>query len=369
MTADGTFASKTSANHWLVDIEASLRRGDLPDLALGRMTFEDWAKRWLKSKQAKAKTLDGYESNINTHLIPWFGRLRLNAITRADVVDFIAYTIDKHSEHVAANCKTVLSSLMNEAKHNGAITKNPAERVKVKRARRRDMVFLSRKEVERLAFEISHPPIKPRGGEHRRKEYPEYSLLVRFAAETGLRSGEIAALRVGRLDVINRRVHVAEAVSEVKKERDASGLVYDEPKTYERRSVPIPKTLANELANHLLTRPSDPNAFVFTASRGGPLRHRNFYKSFFKPAVERAEINPKTRFHDLRHTYAALLIEAGAHPLSVKNRLGHSSIKVTYDRYGHLFPHMEENLTNRMDDAYKASRRSRGQAQDSSELS
>jgi integrase len=348
-----TYATKKAANDWLVDVQAAMNRGDLPDIELGRTPFRQWTERWLASKMVKAKTIENYESIVRVHLVPWFGELRINSITRQDVVEFIAYMTRMHSEHVALNCKTTLSSLLNEAKHSGAITRNPAERVKVKQARRRDMVFLSREEVARLAHEIANPPIKKRGGEHRRKHYPEYSLLVRFAAETGLRAGEVAALRVGRLDVINRRILVAESVAEVKKSTHPTGLVYDEPKTYERRSVPIPQTLANELADHLLTRPSDPSAFVFTNTKGGGIRHRNFYRYFFKPAVVRAKLDRKTRFHDLRHTYAALLIEAGAHPLSVKNRLGHSSIKVTYDRYGHLFPHMEEDLTVRMDTAYR----------------
>lgn len=59
-------------------------------------------------------------------------------------------------------------------------------------------------------------------------------------------------------------------------------------------------------------------------------------------------------YGDLRHTYATLLIAAGANPLTVKQRMGHSSITVTMDRYGHLFPHLEEDITEKMDEAYRA---------------
>ena len=114
--------------------------------------------------------------------------------------------------------------------------------------------------------------------------------------------------------------------------------MYGPTKTYGRRSVPMPPTLARELDEHLRTRPQDPAAFVFTAPAGGPLRHVGFYSRQFRPAVERTEIDPRTRFHDLRHTAAALMIAEGAHLLAVKERLGHSSIQVTADRYGHLFP-------------------------------
>ena len=110
---------------------------------------------------------------------------------------------------------------------------------------------------------------------------PEYGLLVRFVTLTGLRAGEVGALRIGRLDLLRGRVDVVEAVSEV----TGHGLVYGPTKTYERRSVPIPRSMCDELGAYLATRPADPEAFVFTAPDGGPLRHHNFYARHFRPAV------------------------------------------------------------------------------------
>jgi len=136
--------------------------------------------------------------------------------------------------------------------------------------------------------------------------------------------------------------------------------VYGPPKTYARRSVPIPASIAGELEIHLSTRPGEPDAFLFTAPGGGPLRHRNFYGRFYKPAVLRAGLDPRTRFHDLRHTAAALMIAEGAHLLAVKGRLGHSTIQVTADRYGHLFPLLEEALTAKLDRSYRAAQAARG---------
>ena len=118
----------------------------------------------------------------------------------------------------------------------------------------------------------------------------------------------------------------------------------------------MPKALAQEMASHLSTRPADPSALVFTSPGGGPLAHRNFYARHFKPAVLRAGLPERTRFHDLRHTAAALMVAEGAHALAIKERLGHSSITVTMDRYGHLFPSIEEALTERLDQVYRAAR-------------
>src|SRR3546814_14866685 len=110
-----------------------------------------------------------------------------------------------------------------------------------------------------------------------------------------------------------------------------------------------------ERADHLGQRAGDPDDFVFTAPNGGPLRHTNFYGRHFKPAVVRAGIDPTSRFHDLRHTAAALMIAEGTHLLVVKERLGHSTITVTPDRYGHPFPSLEAALTLKLDDTHPVS--------------
>ncbi len=151
------------------------------------------------------------------------------------------------------------------------------------------------------------------------------------------------------MNPLHRWVEVAETAEEIH-----GGVIYGPPKTYSRRRVELPSGLADELADHLAQRPGDPGGFVFTAPNGGPLRHTNFYARHFKPAVARAGIDPTTRFHDLCHTAAALMIAEGAHLLVVKERLGHSAITVTADRYGHLFPSLEAALTAKLDDTYRA---------------
>lgn len=82
---------------------------------------------------------------------------------------------------------------------------------------------------------------------------------------------------------------------------------------------------------------------MFTSAEGTALR-RNFYRRHFKPAAQRADLPPELRFHDLRHTCAALLIAQGAHPKEIQERMGHSTIRLTFDRYGHLFPSLDSRL-------------------------
>ncbi len=173
--------------------------------------------------------------------------------------------------------------------------------------------------------------------------------LVVFAAYTGLRAGEVAALRIGRVDLLRGTVEVAESYAEVH-----GALVLGATKTYERRTVRMPRFLCDRLGEHLAragrTQPGD---LVFTDSAGGPLRHSNFYRRTFKPAVVAAGLPERLRFHDLRHTCAALLIAQGAHPKAMMERFGHSSITVTLDRYGHLFPSLDETLVDGLERTYR----------------
>jgi integrase len=95
---------------------------------------------------------------------------------------------------------------------------------------------------------------------------------------------------------------------------------------------------------------------VFTAPDGGPLRHSRFMARVFRPAVAAAGLDTGLRFHDLRHTCAALLIAQGAHPRAIKERLGHSTITVTMDTYGHLLPSIDDELSAGLDAAFRSAR-------------
>ncbi len=229
--------------------------------------------------------------------------------------------------------RKVLRLVLETARREGAIRTNPCDGIRVPPSPKADMMFLTAEQVETLATTIDQ----------------RYATLVSLAAYTGLRAGEIGALRVERVDLDAGRITIAESVTEVQ----GHGLVFSEPKTYERRSVTLPNFLVNELVKHLTERPEDPAAFVFASPDGAVLNHKNFYRRMFKPAVSAAGLPGHTRFHDLRHTCAALCIALGAHPKAIQERLGHSSITVTLDRYGHLLPKLDETLTGRLDDLHR----------------
>ncbi|MDP3983775.1 MAG: site-specific integrase [Acidimicrobiia bacterium] len=164
---------------------------------------------------------------------------------------------------------------------------------------------------------------------------PPWRAFVLMGAYTGLRPGELTALRVDRLDLLRRQLRVEEPL----KTRAA------------RRTVSFPPFLAEELAHHLATHPGN-NGRVFSAPEGGPIRMNTWRRRFWYPAVE-ASVGRPMRPHDLRHTHVALLIAEGEDPYVISKRLGHASIRTTYDTYGHLFKGRDRQAADRLEEAYR----------------
>jgi integrase len=181
--------------------------------------------------------------------------------------------------------RAVLRLVLNTAVEAGALSVNPCSGVKVPRPKRPEMHFLTPEQVEDLTQAITHPITKRAGNgaaPNWRTDLPEFGLLVCFAAYTGMRAGEIAGLRVGRVDFLRSTVEVSESITEVN-----GRLVAGPTKNYQRRTVPFPPFLRDDLAAHLHGKQVDPSDFFFTAPEGGPLRHNNFYRRHFKPAITR----------------------------------------------------------------------------------
>jgi integrase len=171
----------------------------------------------------------------------------------------------------------------------------------------------------------------------------------------------LAALRTRSLQLgeLGGTIHVSGAASEIR-----GHLMFGPTKTGRQRVVGIPRFLVAMLQDHLKQFQS-PEGYVFSALNGGPIRHRNFYRRHFQPAVTNArkqaiederedEVIPEgLRFHDLRHTCAAILIANGRHMEEVKEHLGHSSIRVTSDRYGHLFPKARQEIADSLERVFQ----------------
>ena len=219
----------------------------------------------------------------------------------------------------------VFSLALSAAVKDGRMVRNVAEGVPLPRIVCRPMRFLSHEEVARLAASCD-----------------AYGALIDVLAYGGLRWGELAALRVKRVDLVRRRLEVVEAVTEVNGE-----VVFGTTKNHQRRSVPIPRFLANELAGEIAGK--EPDDLVFVSPRGEVLRNTNFRPRFFDPAAERAGLAGLTP-HELRHTAASLAVAAGANVKAVQQMLGHASAAMTLDVYAGLFGDDLDAVAERLDE-------------------
>lgn len=147
-----------------------------------------------------------------------------------------------------------------------------------------------------------------------------------------------------RVDLLRGTVEVAEIITEV-----SGTLVPGPPKTRAgRRTVPLPRFVADELRAHLIRSGRADEDLAFYVPDGGPLRLATWRRRFWAPAVASAGVAP-LRPHDLRHTAVSLWIAAGADAKQVAERAGHTSVAVVLDRYGHLYPDSSVRLNEALD--------------------
>jgi integrase len=153
----------------------------------------------------------------------------------------------------------------------------------------------------------------------------------------------MAALRVRRIDFLKRRVLVAESVTPVR-----GGMTWGDTKGHERREVPLPRFLVQDLSRQVAGRsPDDP---VFTGAHGAVMRSGTFRRGPLIKAAHAMGI-PGFHPHELRHTAASLAIASGADIKVVQQMMGHKSATMTLDQYGHLFPDRLDVVADAMDAA------------------
>ena len=128
--------------------------------------------------------------------------------------------------------------------------------------------------------------------------------------------------------------------------------VPSEIKGKRERKVDLSSQTKTVLAQQLLERPPEAtfSGIAFPNGDGGSWNLRNFRERVFKPALKPAGLPEDLHLHDLRHTYAALMVRAGAHAKYLQAQMGHSSIQVTLDKYGHLFPDANRGVLDALDD-------------------
>jgi integrase len=328
-----SFRRKSDAQNYEAAIKTDRHRGLWIDPRLGKVQFGDFAAQWQKTTvHLRPSTRVSYELTLRLHVLPHFGDMPLVAIERQHIQQWIAeLTADGLGPGTIRNVYRTLARVLAEAEAARMIPRNPAHRVALPKSSKQRMRFLEPVGIGTLADAIQ----------------PRFRALIFMAGYSGLRWGELAALRLERLDLLRGSVDVRESFSEI-----GGRLVVVGTKSGERRTVPLPRSLCQILSEHISLY-SNSDGLVFTAPAGGPLRRNNFYRRSFKPALRRAGLDPALRFHDLRHSAASIAINRGANVLQVQNMLGHSSATVTLDTYSHAFPALAEQLRDELEAAYR----------------
>lgn len=320
------FKRKVDAQRWLDEVTASQVRGDYVDPARSRMTVGNWAAPWMAGRShLKPKTLASYRSLLNTRVLPRWADVPLVKVRHAEVVAWVA---EMRAEGLSASrtrqAYHLLTSMLDDAVKDSRLARNPAAGVDLPRLPTTERRYLTHGQVAELADASGR-----------------YRLLVLVLAYCGLRWGEVAALRARRVDLMRGRIDVADAVADVD-----GKLILGEPKSYQRRSVPVPRFLREELAEHLAGKAQDD--LVFTSPRGKMLRVHGFRRGYFDRAASSIGLEGLVP-HELRHTAASLAIAAGASVKGVQAILGHASATLTLDRYGHLFGDELDAVAERLD--------------------
>ena len=330
--AAGAFDLKREALDAANDLQIAKHNGRYRDPKLGRDTFAVYFEAFLAgAHDIRPRTRQLYATEARLYLLPRIGSVRLSELQPATIRRLLA---DLVAEGVGARTielvHQTLSKALTQAVADGILVANPASLARPPKAIRKPVRILESHEVEALAAAIDE----------------RYRAMVLVAGWAGLRFGEAAALRRDRLRLLERRIDVVEGIS-----TDAAGRFVVGPLKTDasRRSVTIPAFLVDELAAHLATYADPLGDLVFTAPLGGLIQRPSWRTRFWLPAVRAARLHPAPTFHHLRHHAAAVAIAAGAHPKAISARLGHTSVSMTLDVYGHLFPNLDEDLAAQLD--------------------
>ena len=305
-------------------------------------TFGDYAKTWITitvPATCKASTLTDYLGILTNHVLPVFGKQAVTDINRFMVKSFLMEKIKAgFAQSTVTHMKNTVSGVLNLAVDDNTIAVNPAHRLgKLFQAKdlKETINPLNREELCLLLDTF-------------KGYYPDYYALALTLARTGLRLGEALTLKWGDIDFRRRFITV---------QRNLSRGRIETPKTGRQRLVDMSKQLQETLQRHRhrikLTTINkgwgQVPEWIFINEDGKLLDSHNWRKRVFYKALEKAGLR-KIRIHDLRHTYASLLIQAGESLAYIRDQLGHSSIKMTVDIYGHLAPEGNKDAVDKLDD-------------------
>lgn len=329
-----TFPTLAAARAWRQTAAVDLARQQIS--APSELTLSRAAEQWVDAARAgtvrtrsgqpyKPSALRGYEGSLRRVILPELGSLRLTAITRNRVQDLIdELTASELAASTVHNTMLPLRAIFRRAVDRDEIAVNPMDRISLPKDRARRNRVAEPRELDALLAVLP----------------PRYRVLWAAAAYTGLRRGELQALRWEAIELDAGLLRVTASWDRV------AGLVSPKSRAGER-TVPVPAVLARELQAHRLRQGCGGQGFVFSTTGERPFDPSNALRSAQRLWRE-AGLRP-IGFHELRHTYASFMIAAGVNAKALSQFMGHSSISVTLDRYGHLMPGSEREAAGLLD--------------------
>lgn len=324
-----TFTRKADADLFAATVETDMSRGDWTDPRLGRITVAEWAHQVEASRlNRRPSTIARDDSYLRSFILPIFGDHGLVQVQPVAVQQWVAgLNTAAYAPATIRKAYELLARIFTAAVDSGLIARTPCRGVKLPKIEQSEKRYLSPTEIRHLADVID----------------PRFQALVLTAAYSGARFGELTGLGVEHYQPLKRTIRIERNLTEL-----SGKLAYGETKTRAaRRTVSIPTWLVDVLAQHIATYPGN-DGLIFTAPAGGPLRRASFRSRHWKPAV-RSSVGEPCRFHDMRHTHVALLIDQGAHPSVIASRLGHTSVRTVLDVYGHLFEGLDRDIADSLD--------------------
>src|SRR5215210_6619760 len=306
----------------------------------------EYLSRWLEDSvkgTVRNTTYERYEQISRTHIVPMLGGVKLKVLSSTHVRGLYKEKLSSLSPRTVQYIHVTLHKALKQAVSDGLIPRNATEAVKPPQVRREEIRPLTPEQVKMLLDAASGDRLEA---------------LYVLAIHTGLRQGELLGLKWDDIYLEAGTLQVRRALTTAR-----GGPRLAAPKTKgSRRRVSLTGIAAEALKSHLERQLEEidqagslwqENGLVFASETGAPLDRRDLTSRQFKPLLERAGLPEKTRFHDLRHTCATLLLTKNVNPKVVSEMLGHSNIAITLDTYSHVLPNMQDSAARALEEALR----------------
>ena len=334
-----TYERKGDAEQWLSTVESDMLRGEWTDPRLGRVVFVDYGERWISEHRLSARTREEYASIWRHHVVPFLGHVQLGDISTSTIRSWRATLLaDGRSEDRTAKAYRLVRAILNTALDDGRIKRNPCRVKGAGEHRTAERPTATVAQVYALADRM------PR----------RFRALVLAAAFTGLRWGELIALRRCDVNTSTRVLHVRRRLAQLSR----GGMQSGAPKSAAGvRNVALPGFLAEELAAHITKFAGDgAEGLVFRGEKGAMLRRGNFGRAVkWRETIKVVGLPGGFHFHDLRHTGNQLAANAGATTRELMHRMGHGSMRAALI-YQHATTDRDRRIADAMQDMIDVSR-------------